>query len=129
MKIWNGYSTEHSARLVMIGRFEEEKDAKTAKKMIDELTEQAQKDHDEGHIVFGNHGDRYSDEMLKKLSELNIGSVGYSELEQLLYDVSLKQEGKELRIDTDEIDVSVFMKILVLEGAKVEVFSGHNYDE
>ncbi len=37
--------------------------------------------------------------------------------------------GNQITIDTDEIDISAFIKIFVDAGAKVEVYSKHFYPE
>lgn len=129
MKIWEGYGSEHSANLIMIGKFKEVKDAKEALQKIEKLKDQVEKENQSGAIVFGGETDRYSEEMLKLLGELNIGSLGPNELEQLVYDVSIDQNEKELVFKTDEVDVAAFFKILIHEGAKVEIFSRHEYDE
>uniref|UniRef100_UPI00261D4EEC DUF6375 family protein n=1 Tax=uncultured Halomonas sp. TaxID=173971 RepID=UPI00261D4EEC len=44
MKIWNGYGSEHSMNLVLIGRFKRAKDAENIEKNIDRLSGQASKD-------------------------------------------------------------------------------------
>lgn len=129
MKIWEGYGSEHSANLIMIGRFKEVKDAKETLQKIEKLKEQVDKENQDGSIVVGGATDRYSDEMLRLLGELNIGSLGPNELEQFAYDVSIEQNEKELVFKTDEVDVAAFFKILIHEGAKVEIFSRHEYEE
>ena len=40
MKVWNGYGSEHSMNLVIVGHFKEVRDAEKAKELIDLLTEQ-----------------------------------------------------------------------------------------
>ncbi len=44
MKIWNGYGSEHSMNLVLIGKFKRAKDAEKVEKDIDKLSAQASKD-------------------------------------------------------------------------------------
>lgn len=129
MKIWNGYGSEHSANLIMIGKFKEVKDAKEALQKIEKLKDQVHKETQSGSIIVGGVTDRYSDEMLKVFRDLKIHSLGPSDLEQLAFDVSIEQKETELILTTDEVDVAAFFKILVLEGAKVEIFSRHDYPE
>jgi Family of unknown function (DUF6375) len=38
MKIWNTYGSEHSANLVMIGKFKDVASAETAKAIFDEIS-------------------------------------------------------------------------------------------
>lgn len=44
MKIWNGYGSEHSMNLVLIGKFKQEQDAEKVEKDIKTLSTQAEKD-------------------------------------------------------------------------------------
>ena len=129
MKIWEGFGSEHSANLIMIGRFKEVKNAKETLLKIEKLKEQVQKESQSGDIVVGGVTDRYTDEMMKLFGELKIHSLGPSDLEQLAFDVSIEHKEKELILTTDEVDVAAFFKILVLEGAKVEMYSRHDYPE
>lgn len=127
MKIWNGYGSEHSMNLVLIGRFKRAQDAVKVEKDIDKLRDQASKD--ESHsISFGKPEDqRFSDEMLSLLGSLNIHTLGPAEPGQLAYDYQLKREGDRITVTTEEADVSAFVKLFIDAGAKVEVFSAHDY--
>ena len=129
MKVWYQHGSEHSANLVMIGRFADAMEATRAKEIIDQLTRQVSADHDEGTIVLGSPSERYSNEMLSLLGRLNIMSIGSLELEQFLYDVRVEVEGSNLILTTDEIDISAFLKVMLDEGARIEVYSAHNYPD
>ena len=129
MKIWYQHGSEHSANLVMIGRFADAMEATRAKEIIDQLTRQVSADHDEGTIVLGSPSERYSNEMLSLLGRLNIMSIGSLELEQFLYDVRVEVEGSNLILTTDEIDISAFLKVMLDEGARIEVYSAHNHPD
>ena len=120
MKIWNSYGSEHSANLVMIGTFKDVPSAKRAKEIIDKITE-FMMDSDDDH----EDTDRYSDAALALLSSLNTASLRPAELAQFRYDISSEQKGDKVVITTDEYDVSGFLKILIDEGARVEVYSAH----
>ena len=129
MKIWFGYGSEHSANLVMIGRFKEAGDAAKAKQVIDQLTEQVSADVQAGLMEINGRTDRFTDGMLALLRQLEIYSIGPTELEQLAYDVTVKVEGDRVDVRTDELDVMAFLKVLLDEGARVEVYSAHVYPE
>lgn len=129
MKIWHGYGSEHSMNLVMIGHFKEEKNAIKAAEIIDDLRGLAQSELDRGAIALG-RSRRFSDAAREKLLALNIMDLSPAELEQFVYDVSVgRPDGPELRLTTDEADVSGFLKIMIHNGAKVEVFSAHDHPE
>jgi hypothetical protein len=111
----------------MIGRFENAADATKAKEIIEALTSQVEQDQSTGALTLGGASDRYSDEMLNLLARMNVMSVGPQELEQFAYDVSVKLDGSEMVLTTEELDVSAFLKVMVLKGARIEVYSAHDY--
>ncbi|MFM5380971.1 MULTISPECIES: DUF6375 family protein [Aeromonas] len=127
MKIWNGYGSEHSMNLVLIGRFQRAKDAEEVEKNIDRLSAQASKD-DSYSIAFAEPEDqRFSDDMLSLLRSLKLYTLGPADLGQLVSDHYLKREGARITVETDEAEVSAFVKIFIEAGAKVEIFSAHDY--
>ncbi len=129
MKIWNQHGSEHSANLVMIGHFADATDAAKAKEIIDELTKQVTADQDAGTIVLGSPSTRYGKQMLDLMARLNIMSIGPQELEQLLYEVRVEVEGSKVVLTTDESDVSAFLKVMLDQGARIEVYSAHAHPD
>ncbi len=129
MKIWQGYGSEHSSNLVMIGRFKGVDDADKAREAIERLTTQVKVEQDEKRLDVGGRTERYSDQVRKLLRELDLWTLAPIELEQFLYDVSVTAENDRVVVKTDEADVSAFLKILLDRGARVEVFSAHHYPE
>jgi hypothetical protein len=129
MKLWFGYSSEHSSNLVMIGRFKDLGDAAEAKEIIEQLTEQVRADEQAGLLKIGELADRYTDDMLNLLQKVKVHSIGPAELEQFAYDVGIKVENKEVVLTTEEYDVSAFLKVLLDKGARVEVYSAHDYPD
>ncbi|WP_419780286.1 DUF6375 family protein [Maridesulfovibrio sp.] len=125
MKIWHESVSEHSMRLVMIGSFKEVRDADKAKDIIDKFTGYALENDDK----LDANTDRYDDALLDLMRNTNTHLIGPSEIEQFMYGVDVGTEGKKIIIQTDESEVSAFMKILINEGARVEVYSGHDYPE
>jgi hypothetical protein len=127
MKIWNGYGSEHSMNLVLIGRFKRAQDAEKVEKDIDKLGAQASKE-DSHSIASGKPEDqRFSDGMLSLLRNLKLNTLGPADLGQLVSDHHLKREGNRITVKTDEAEVSAFVKLFIEAGAKVEVFSAHDY--
>lgn len=127
MKIWNEYGSEHSMSLVLIGRFKRAQDAEKVEKDIDRLSAQASKD-DSHSVAFAKSEDqRFSDEMLSLMCSLNLNTLGPADLEQLVSDHHLRREGDRITVTTDEAEVSAFVKLFIEAGAKVEVFSTHDY--
>jgi len=129
VKIWYGYGSEHSMNLVMVGHFKQIGDAEKAKEILDSLAESVSADIDNGVLEAGNPPQRYSDRMMDLLKKANIYIIGANEFEQFAYDYGLKLDGSKVVLTTDESDVSAFLKVLVHQGAKVEVYSAHNYPD
>ncbi|MGW1532536.1 DUF6375 family protein [Streptomyces aureus] len=127
MKVWSGYGTEHSMNLVMIGRFKDATSAERAHALIKKLTTALQAEEEAGRLTVGEPNDRYSDEVLKLLSGLNIHSIGPRELEQFLYDLTMRRDGDSIVVTTDETDVQALLKVLIDKGARIEVYSAHDY--
>ncbi len=129
MKIWTGFGSEHSANLVMIGRFKEASQAEQVKEIIDRLTEQAMDEDEMPGFDAAFRNQRYSKPMLDLLMELRVNTVGPTELEQLRYDVSHEVKDNTIIFKTDEVDISAFMKILIEKGARIEMYSTHDYPD
>ena len=127
MKIWNGYGSEHSMNLVLIGKFKRAQDAEKVERDIGKLSAQASKD-DNHDIAFAAPAEqRFSEEMLSLLSKLSIHTLGPADLGQLLSDHRLERKNDRIVVTTDEAEVSAFVKLFIGAGAKVEVFSAHDY--
>lgn len=129
MKVWYGFGTEHSMNLVMLGRFKDAATAETVNGIIDKFKRAVEADQTAGRLTLGEPTDTYSDEMLSLLVDLNLHSLGPDELEQFLYDVNVRRDGDSIVITTDEIAVEVFWKLMLLKGARVEVYSAHDYPD
>ncbi|PMR75303.1 DUF6375 family protein [Billgrantia endophytica] len=128
MKIWYQYGSEHSANLVMIGRFESAAEATRAKEIIDALMKQVDKDHSNGTLTLGSPSDRYSNEMLDLIARLNV-SIGPQEVEQFAYEVTVEVDESDIVLSTEELDISAFLKVMFLKGARIEVYSAHDYPD
>ncbi len=129
MKIWYQHGSEHSANLVMIGHFENATDATKAKEIIDTLTNQLREEEASGTRTVGQPSERYGEAMLDLLGRLNVASIGPRELDQFLYDVSMNIEGSKIILTTEEVDISAFLKVMFDQGARIEVYSAHDYPD
>lgn len=125
MKMWKGYGSEHSMNLVMIGYFKEAKDAEGTKELIEKLTKIVTLDEENHNASNG----RYSEQMMEFFKATNLYILRQEELEQFVYDVNTEVKDDKVIITTDEVDISAFMKILLEKGARIEVYSAHEYTE
>jgi len=124
MKIWNSYGFEHSANLVMIGKFKDAASAEKAKAVIDEITVFMANSPDDHRDA-----DRYSDGALALLQRVGFHSVAPAELHQFIYDIRAELKGDQVVITTDELEISAFLKLMIDKGARVEVYSAHDYPD
>jgi hypothetical protein len=129
MKLWYGYGSEHSMNLVMIGRFKDATSAARAKQVIDRFKHRIVAEVQAGLLTVGGAEARFSDDMLDFLRQVKIYSLGPAELEQFAYDVTVEVKGDQVAVRTDEYDVSAFLKVLLDNGARIEVYSAHDYPE
>jgi hypothetical protein len=60
MKVWFGYGSEHSANLVMIGEFKTAEDAQTALDLLNEATQIAREDEENGLLDAGKVATRFT---------------------------------------------------------------------
>lgn len=124
MKIWHGYGSEHSMNLVMIGHFRSSEDAQKTQKLIDELSVGLS-----DKVDIGEPRDRFGDDVLELLRKSDCYSLSPSELEHFLYPMNSRVEGDKIILTTDESDISAFFKLMITKGAKVEVYSAHDYPD
>lgn len=96
----------------------------TLKKMIEHLTEELK-----GKVEVGVPPERFSDEVISLLREVDCYILGPSELEHFLYEVYTQVEGDKIILKTEESEVSAFFKFMVSRGAKVEIYSAHDYPD
>ena len=116
---------EKDGRSKMVGRFKSTDDAEKAKQLIDKFTEEI--GNKRGAMSFR---ERYNDAARRVLSETGCYILSPSELEHFLYDDNTTRlEDDQVILETDETEVSAFFKLMIKNGAKVEVFSAHDYPD
>ncbi len=124
MKIWNSYGSEHSMNLVMIGHFKTPEDAKKTHELIEKLSENLV-----GKIEVGEYSNRYGNDVRKILDEANIWNLSPRELEEFLYDHQFERDNDKIILTTEESEVSAFFKLMIEKGARIEIYSAHDYPD
>lgn len=119
MKIWKSFSGEHSAKLRIVGSFKTETDAQKAVNCFNDLL--AVEHKDKGSNPY------FSDEIMDVIKKHNFHTFNENDPDQLDYFYKLEADGNEIVVDTDEVEIQALMKILLNYGAKVEVYSKHDY--
>lgn len=121
MKIWNSYGSEHSLNLIMIGRFKEEHEAEEFEDLISKVTKFL---GDNPAIDVMN--DRFDEKTRDFLGANNLFCLNPQQLGHFLFEVDIQRRGNQIHISSED-DVNAFITLLVHHGAKVEVFSAHDY--
>lgn len=129
MKIWTGHSSEHSMNLVLIGKFKQAKDAEAVADVIKKLGEQASRDDAYAIAHAPPEGQRFSDGMMALIRQFQLYTLAPEELGQFTFEHSVEHDDDTIKISTDEADVSAFIKLFVDSGARVEVYSAHDYPD
>jgi hypothetical protein len=130
VKIWTGYGSEHSSNLKLIGHFRTEDAAKAAEQVFERLRDRVYADMNaETYDIDQDAPPDLSDEIADLLRELKLYSVGPADVENFAYDHSVRREGADVVLTTDENNIGGFVKILVDADAKIEVFSLHSHTD
>jgi hypothetical protein len=114
--------------LVMIGTFREAGEADQVKELIDELIERV-RDEPERPMDADRLQSRFSEEMLEFLMKAKLNTIGPAELDQFNYELSASVDDNKVVLRTDESEVSAVLKLMIERGAKVEIYSGHDYPD
>jgi hypothetical protein len=128
MKVWQGYGTEHSMNLKLIGHFANTSEARAAEDAIKNITAAAEIELAAGRLEYGEPLHLFSDQLLAVLKEAGIHSFGYADVEQFLYDAQVDVDDAAVVVQTDEIEVMAYVKVLIAKGAKVEMYSRHDHE-
>jgi hypothetical protein len=130
MKIWYGYGSEHSANLVLIGEFKTEEDAERVLQLIQAISANASSDLENGVVNHWAKNEQFSEKTEQRLRDLNLYGLSPSDIADFaLLNPSMEREGKALHFRTDDVEVGGFVKLMVEKGAKVQVYSAHDYPE
>jgi Family of unknown function (DUF6375) len=130
VKVWTGYESEHSYRLIMVGHFTDATKAAATKEKFDRLAEHVTAQLDEGTMDVGwGAEERMNESLLQALTDLGLYDLSVTDASNFAYDFDTTQDGSRLTLSTDEGAVQGFLKVMLDAGARIEVFSRHNWTE
>ena len=127
MKVWHSYGSEHSAALVMIGRFKSEQDANIFLAELGKLQETIT-----AVIPDYEEQGRFPKEIMDSLYHGKIQfcyDMSPKDLDDFLLDYSIdkdEKDGSVVRMTTDDVGWAGLIKMMINAGARVEIFSEHN---
>lgn len=126
MKIWRGYGSEHSYRLVLVGHFQSEEAAAEVEGQIARLQEEVPGFPE---ADWETRTGRFSDELLDLLKEIKVWDLGPAEVQAMLFDFGVERDGTEIRITGDDGDIQGFVKLMIGRSARVEIYSAHDWTD
>jgi hypothetical protein len=127
MRIWHSYGSEHSMDLVLVGTFETVSGAEAAIERMEALKALANVEWSDDD--WRRPDERMPDTLTNELIKLKLYEMGRPDVDIYAYDHSIERNGSTVRIRTEESEVQGFLKVLLHLGARVEVFSRHNWNE
>lgn len=125
MKIWFGFGSEHSANLVIIGKFKDGAKASEALSLLNDVVKIARSEEESGRLKLGEPY-KFSQELLDLCMAKSL-PLNDNDPEELVYEHHVKQEGEKLIVTTEEMTVGAFLKVFLNAGAKIEVYSAHEH--
>jgi hypothetical protein len=126
MKVWQGYGSEHSYRLVLIGHFRDETAAAEVEGQIGRLQEAVPElPEEEWEARTG----RFPDELLELLNEIKVWDLTRAEVQAMIYDFSVERDASQLRITGNDGDIQGFVKLMIAGSARVEIYSAHDWTD
>jgi Family of unknown function (DUF6375) len=127
VRIWQSYGSEHSMDMVLIGTFETVAGAQAAAEQMEVLTALAEAVWSDDN--WRRQADRMPGALAEELAKLNLYEMGRADVDIYAFEHTVERDESTVRVWTDESEVQGFLKVLVHFGARVEVFSRHQWNE
>lgn len=125
MKLWVGYGSEHSSRLILIGHFRDAETARLTEEQIRALDELALKQPEPD---WESRDEWYDEETRTALDGLRLWQLGPADLDNFRYEHGVSRDDNRLEISTEEYEIQGLIKVLVLQGARIEIYSRHEWN-
>jgi hypothetical protein len=120
MKVWNSFGSEHSMKLVIIGQFKTVADATTTIRRMTELEGLCSDLPELGE------GCAYPDSVLEYLSSENL-SLPSKDVADFQYCHNWRQDEDKIVVETDEQLFEGLLNVMLAKGARIEMYSRHDY--
>ncbi len=130
MKIWIGYGSEHSANLVMLGKFKTPEDATSFLAELEKLERLIQED-DSGDDVFRDFPKKIMDEIFYGRIRF-CNDFAPKDLDDFRMDLRRYQRDDDQTIvefKSDETGWAGLIKMMLNAGARIELFEESNTEE
>jgi len=120
MKIWKTFSAEHSAKLRIIGTFKDENSVEKVKEIIEAMLDVDTNEEPK-------RGDYYTDTVMDVLKKYNLPPINPEDVKHFNHLHSIDYSDRQIEIRTDELEIQGLVNLMISKGAKVEMYSRHDY--
>jgi len=121
MKIWKSFSSDHSDKLRIIGKFKTSKDAQDAAIAFNELLDCKSKFIDDPDYPYS--------EAFREIMDKHKVYLNPSAGEDFNYLYPMHPEKNKIIVETDDFAIQAVSQIFNRYGAKIEIYSRHNYPD
>ncbi|WP_146065608.1 DUF6375 family protein [Arthrobacter pityocampae] len=128
MRIWQGYGSEHSYSMVLVGRFANIEKARTAESLINKLSKAADSLVSAQKPTWHDPSPLPDESFWTFLREIGLFDLTLGEVEQFGYDHTITRKADRIEISTDEGDIQGLLKAMISGGARVEIYSRHDWE-
>ena len=128
MKVWIGYSSEHSSRIALVGHFETPELAKEFLGEYQKVQELAVSHFDECQ----ENQDKFPDEIMRLLYNRKIKFtqvITPGDFLEFGMEAHVTTKGKDFVLTSNEYDWGGTVKMLLMANAKIEVLSRHRHQK
>jgi len=125
VKIWTGFGSEHSYRLVLVGHFQNESDAVIVEERYEQLQELGAEEV--GNANWDEPAPGFSKELYERLEEAGALNLSRPDIEGFAYIEGIHREGKTITCHTDDAELQGLLKIMFDQGARVEIYSSKHW--
>jgi hypothetical protein len=115
MKIWNSFGSEHSANLVIIGKFKDVAAATRAEATLN------------GVARIAGTNKPPADLAMEAYKAFEVADFSAADVEGMNLCHNWKRDGDHIVVNTDDTDIQGILKIMLRDNAKIEVYSAHSY--
>lgn len=127
MRIWHSYGSEHSMDLVMIGTFVTVSAAEQAVEIMEALRAVAEAEWSDDDWICPD--ERMPASLTDELRKLGLHEMGRSDVDHYAFEHSVDRTKSTVRVWTAESEFQGFLKAMIHLGARVEIFSRHQWNE
>jgi hypothetical protein len=116
MKVWQAYSSEHSASVKIIGTFATPDAASGAAALFNRLLDIKDKFQVEDSSGFLR-------EIMDSCRESNLADFSAADAPQLKFFETIIPAGREIRVEVNATEIQALLKVLIHYGARIEIVS------